>query len=114
MNGELIPVFVAGKLMGFRRKKNDRLLMFILRHYGQDAEGRKTTINYFSTRATAGAASAENPPLDFEGRGTSCKLVEGPLRSPPPRPAPPPSRQSSPAPASMPIPSPPTPKRRMC
>lgn len=59
MNGEQIPVFVAGKLMGFRRKKNDRLLMFILRHYGQDAQGRKTTINYFSTRASAGAASSE-------------------------------------------------------
>jgi hypothetical protein len=57
MNGEMIPVFVAGKLMGFRRKKNDRLLMFILRHYGQDATGRRTTINYFSTRATAGAAA---------------------------------------------------------
>ena len=61
MNGQLVPVFVAGKLMGFRRKKNDRLLMFILRHYGQDSAGRKTTINYFSTRATAGAATAPLP-----------------------------------------------------
>jgi hypothetical protein len=60
MTGELIPVFVAGKLLGFRRKKNDRLLMFILRHYGQDAAGRRTTINYFSTRATA-SAGAEAP-----------------------------------------------------
>lgn len=57
MHGQLVPVFVAGKLMGFRRKKNDRLLMFILRHYGEDANGRRTTINYFSTRATAGAAA---------------------------------------------------------
>ncbi|TMJ20582.1 MAG: hypothetical protein E6G92_12860 [Alphaproteobacteria bacterium] len=72
MNGELIPVFVAGKLMGFRRKKNDRLLMFILRHYGQDAQGRKTTINYFSTKATAGAATSSPSPLAGEGR-----LVEG-------------------------------------
>jgi hypothetical protein len=59
IEGQLVPVFVAGKLMGFRRKKNDRLLMFILRHYGQDAGGRKTTVNYFSTRATAGAARAD-------------------------------------------------------
>jgi hypothetical protein len=58
MNGQLVPVFVGGKLMGFRRKKNDRLLMFILRHYGQDAAGRRTTINYFSTRATAAAGAA--------------------------------------------------------
>ncbi len=65
MHGQLVPVFVGGKLMGFRRKKNDRLLMFILRHYGQDAQGRKTTVNYFSTRATAGAAA--NPPRDGEG-----------------------------------------------
>ncbi|HTU10163.1 MAG TPA: hypothetical protein VMG08_04620 [Allosphingosinicella sp.] len=66
LHGQLVPVFVGGKLMGFRRKKNDRLLMFILRHYGQDAAGRKTTINYFSTRATAGAATL-NPPRNGEG-----------------------------------------------
>jgi len=58
MHGQLVPVFVGGKLLGFRRKKNDRLLMFILRHYGQDANGRRTTINYFSTRATAAAGAA--------------------------------------------------------
>ncbi len=56
IEGELIPVFSGGKLMGFRRKYNDKLLMFCLRHYGQDASGRRTTINYFSTRASAGAA----------------------------------------------------------
>ena len=67
MHGQLVPVFVGGKLMGFRRKKNDHLLMFILRHYGQDAQGRKTTINYFSTRATAGAQSPS--PLVGEGLG---------------------------------------------
>ncbi len=42
--------------MGFRRKYNDKLLMFCLRHYGQDADGKRTTINYFSTRASAGTA----------------------------------------------------------
>jgi hypothetical protein len=55
IEGQLVPVFVAGKLMGFRRKRNDALLMFCLRHYGQDSNGRRTTINYFSTRASAGA-----------------------------------------------------------
>jgi len=65
MHGQLVPVFVGGKLMGFRRKKNDRLLMFILRHYGQDALGRKTTVNYFSTRA--GAVSHSSPALAGEG-----------------------------------------------
>ncbi len=57
IEGELIPVFQGGKLMGYRRKRNDALLMFILRHYGQDREGKLTTINYFSTRASAGAAA---------------------------------------------------------
>ncbi len=54
IEGELIPVFDRGKLMGFRRKRNDALLMFCLRHYGQDANGKRTTINYFSARAAAG------------------------------------------------------------
>jgi hypothetical protein len=66
IEGQLVPVFVAGKLMGFRRKKNDRLLMFCLRHYGQDANGRRVTVNYFSSRASAGAA-AQAPPRNAEG-----------------------------------------------
>jgi hypothetical protein len=57
IDGYLVPVFVAGKLLGFRRRHNDALLMFCLRHYGQDAGGKRTTINYFSTRASAGAGS---------------------------------------------------------
>jgi hypothetical protein len=77
IEGQLVPVFVAGKLMGFRRKRNDALLMFCLRHYGQDAEGRRTTINYFSTRASAGAATSSGssggppPPLDGVERSPS-------------------------------------------
>lgn len=55
IEGELVPVFSGGKLMGFRRKYNDKLLMFCLRHYGQDASGKRTTINYFSTRSSAAA-----------------------------------------------------------
>lgn len=57
IEGELVPVIAAGKVIGYRRKRNDALLMFCLRHYGQDAEGRRTTINYVSTRATAGASA---------------------------------------------------------
>ena len=58
IDGYLVPVFVAGKLMWFRRRHNDALLMFCLRHYGQDAGGRRTTINYFSTRAGAVAVAS--------------------------------------------------------
>jgi hypothetical protein len=61
IEGQLVPVFVAGKLMGFRRKRNDALLMFCLRHYGQDSNGKRTTINYFSSRASAGAGAPPPP-----------------------------------------------------
>ncbi|HEX8126586.1 MAG TPA: hypothetical protein VF548_13490 [Allosphingosinicella sp.] len=70
IEGELVPVFSGGKLMGFRRKYNDRLLMFCLRHYGQDASGKRTTINYFSTRASAGAAAG---PGAGEGASTGAQ-----------------------------------------
>lgn len=57
ISGEFVPVFIGGSLKGFRRKYNDTLLMFCLRHYGQDAGSKRTTINYFSTRAQAGAVA---------------------------------------------------------
>jgi len=90
VEGYQVPVFVGGKLMGFRRKYNDALLMFCLRHYGQDGSGRRTTVNYFSTRASAGAAVAGAPDgvrptgvstaLDTNGSGdgaTGDRLVAG-------------------------------------
>jgi hypothetical protein len=73
IDGYLVPVFVAGKLMGFRRRHNDALLMFCLRHYGQDAGGKRTTINYFSTRASAGAVNG-GPGGGVEARGVSTSL----------------------------------------
>jgi hypothetical protein len=62
--------------MGFRRKYNDKLLMFCLRHYGQDANGRRTTINYFSTRASAGATGAgEGNEAASEASATTVRTV---------------------------------------
>lgn len=75
IEGELLPVFVAGKLMGFRRKHNDRLLMFCLRHYGQDAGGRRTTINYFSARASAGTAGGGAGSADAAVGTTTVRTV---------------------------------------
>lgn len=69
IEGQLVPVFSQGKLMGYRRKRNDALLIFCLRHYGQDAEGKRTTINYFSSRASAGALSAEEKGSPSPDRG---------------------------------------------
>jgi hypothetical protein len=71
VDGYLVPVFVAGKLMGFRRRHNDALLMFCLRHYGQEASGKRTTINYFSTRASAGAGAAVAGAGEGGAAGTS-------------------------------------------
>ena len=63
LNGELIPVFVGGKLMGYRRKKNDRLLMFCLRHYGQGAAGERVAVavDVFAPRKTAMRPDAAAP-----------------------------------------------------
>ena len=61
VEGTMVPVITGGKLVGWRRIYNDRLLMFCLRHYGEDASGKRTTVNYFSTRATAGAQSGATP-----------------------------------------------------
>ena len=47
LNGQLVPVFVGGKLKGFRRVKNDRLLMFCLRMNARGADkllGSKFTV----------------------------------------------------------------------
>ena len=60
VEGELIPILAGGKLIGYRRRYNDRLLMFCLRHYGQDAAGKRTTVNYFSTRASAASGDGES------------------------------------------------------
>ena len=78
IEGQLYPRFVGGRLMGFERRKNDALLMFCLRHYGKDANGKRTTINYFSTRASAGAStgSARAGP-DGAPPSAHPELVEG-------------------------------------
>lgn len=58
MNGQLVPVFSNGKLMGYRRQKNDRLLMFYLDRFGQDNNGRTVTINRFEAHAHASAVAS--------------------------------------------------------
>jgi hypothetical protein len=69
ITGYLVPVITGGKLIGYRRIYNDRLLMFCLRHYGQDANGKRTKIEYFSTRASASSSP--------ERGGGPAQLVEG-------------------------------------
>ena len=56
INGQLEPVFAGGRLMGYRRRKNDRLLMFVLRHYGASAAEPRHLIRHISAKASASAA----------------------------------------------------------
>ncbi len=51
IDGQLSPVFVAGKLKGFRRIRNDRLLMFCLRMNARGADGRRLSASYFDPQA---------------------------------------------------------------
>lgn len=49
--GQLSPVFVGGKLKGFRRIRNDRLLMFCLRMNARGEDGRRLSQSYFDPGA---------------------------------------------------------------
>jgi hypothetical protein len=62
IEGELVPVFQKGLLVGYRRKFNDWLLMFLLRQYATDADGKRVTVSYTRTRADAiaGASTGVN------------------------------------------------------
>jgi hypothetical protein len=62
MNGQLHPVIAAGKVIGYRRVKNDRLLMYMLRHYGQDTDGKRVTLNYFARKEPAEPAIEATSP----------------------------------------------------
>ncbi|WP_375427032.1 hypothetical protein [uncultured Sphingomonas sp.] len=96
MNGQLHPVISAGKVIGYKRVKNDRLLMYMLRHYGQDANGKRVTLNYFSAKdaadpviedarhaalpapaeAAATLADFAGVPLDAEAQGQMLALLQ--------------------------------------
>ena len=78
IEGELVPVFAGGKLMGYRRKRNDALLMFCLRHYGQDAQGQAGDGQLFLDAGQRGGGERRRrAPLDALGtserRGGACR-----------------------------------------
>ena len=49
IEGQLSPVFIGGKLKGFRRIRNDRLLMFCLRMNARDERGKRLSASYFDS-----------------------------------------------------------------
>ena len=59
VEGRLEPVWQAGKLVGHKRVYSDGLLMFLLRQYGTDANGRNVTVQYVRTRAAVAANNGE-------------------------------------------------------
>ncbi len=59
VEGRLEPVWQSGKLVGHKRVYSDGLLMFLLRQYGTDANGRNVTVQYVRTRAAVAAAQGE-------------------------------------------------------
>lgn len=56
IDGQLSPVFVGGKLKGFRRIRNDRLLMFCLRMNARDERGKRLAATYFSSPSSSSEA----------------------------------------------------------
>lgn len=67
LNGQLSPVFVGGKLKGFRRIKNDRLLMFCLRMNARGDDGRRLSASYFDPNGVRLSGSPDLPPSRSRG-----------------------------------------------
>lgn len=81
VEGQLEPVWQAGKLVGHKRVYSDRLLMFLLRQFGTDENGRNVTVQYVRTRAAVAAregdgnaeAEAEATTMTVKARKASLK-----------------------------------------
>lgn len=75
LNGQLSPVFVGGKLKGFRRVKNDRLLMFCLRMNARGEDGRRLSASYFDPGAFRLSGSENSPSRLREGSGVGASYT---------------------------------------
>lgn len=81
IEGELVPVMSFGKLVGYRRKTNDRLLMFCLRMNAKAPDGRRYSQTYFDAAAPrlTGVADSPLPPAGEEGSRPRRRKGEGAL-----------------------------------
>lgn len=75
LEGQLKPVFVGGKLKGFQRVKNDRLLMFALRMNARDERGQRMSASYFDP----GAARLHGGSGYSDGGERSKQIAPAPL-----------------------------------
>lgn len=62
LNGQLVPVIAGGKLLGYRRRRNDRLIMFILRHYSRHPQSG--TFRHTGHARPDPAPAPAAPPVD--------------------------------------------------
>lgn len=76
IEGELVPVMSFGKLVGYRRKTNDRLLMFCLRMNARSPDGRRYAQSYFDPSAPRLSGSSAPLPLR-EREGPTAQQWEG-------------------------------------
>ena len=85
IDGQLSPVFVAGKLKGFRRIRNDRLLMFCLRMNARDERGKRLAASYFDSDAARlhGGTGTSSSSVAIGQTGTSSSST-APLPNPKP------------------------------
>ena len=77
IDGQLSPAFVAGKLKGFRRIRNDRLLMFCLRMNARDERGKRLAASYFDSDAARlhGGTGTSSNSVAVGQTGTSSSSV---------------------------------------
>ena len=77
IDGQLSPVFVAGKLKGFRRIRNDRLLMFCLRMNARDERGKRLAASYFDSDAARlhGGTGTSSSSVAIGQTGTSSSSI---------------------------------------
>lgn len=78
IEGELVPVMSFGKLVGYRRKTNDRLLMFCLRMNAKAPDGRRYSQTYFDASAPrlSGVASQPLPQVSEPLAPTEAELSD--------------------------------------
>ncbi len=82
IEGQLEPVWQRGKLVGYKRKFSDQLLIFMLRHYG-DGGSKRVTVNYVKSSAQsvsgnptgASGAVAQSSVVTMRSDGGPTKLT---------------------------------------
>lgn len=79
IEGQVVPVIAGGKLHGYRRVKNDRLLMFAIRMNDRGADGARLSAHQFTPRAgdnTPAASLTHTLPSQAEAQDANAARIE--------------------------------------